>query len=158
MFLRFYSFLVLLIFITSCDKLSFTKKSENNVLDTIVDFSSVDVFPSFKNCDSIIDKQDKATCFRATIHQKIGEELQQYTFTIKDSIDEVVYVDLIINSDGLFILDSTQYSENIKKELPKLDSLLKVSVQNLPKIYPAIKRGIPVTTKYRLPIRIQLSE
>jgi len=158
MFLRFFSFLVLLFFITSCDKLSFTKKTENKVLDTIVDFSSVDRFPSFKNCDAIIDKQEKATCFRTTIHQKIGEELQQFTFTIKDSIDEVVYVDLIINSEGVFTLDSLQYSKKIKSELPKLESLLKLSIQKLPKIFPALKRGIPVTTKYRLPIRIQLKE
>ncbi|MCG1035860.1 hypothetical protein KI686_05575 [Polaribacter sp. DS7-9] len=158
MFLRVTFFIMLLFCFTSCDKLSFSKKIEVPVLDTIVDFSSVDVFPSFKVCDNIIDKEEKEDCFRATIHQKIGEQLQKHTFTIVDSIDEVVYVNLIINAEGLFILDSTQYSDKIKKELPKLDSLLKFSVEKLPKIHPAIKRGIPVTTKYRLPIRIQLSE
>ncbi|KGL58526.1 hypothetical protein PHEL85_2790 [Polaribacter sp. Hel1_85] len=84
--------------------------------------------------------------------------MQKNLFTIKDSIDEIIYVDLLINSKGIFILDSIQSSNNIKKELPQLDSLLKVSVQNLPQIFPANKRGIPVTTKYQLPIRIQLKE
>jgi len=134
------------------------KDKNTSDLDTIVDFSSVDTFPSFKTCDAIIDKQEKMDCFRTTIHQKVGAELQQHSFAVKDSINEIVYVDVIINSEGIFSLDTIQASENLKKELPELDSLLKASVENLPKIYPANKRGIPVTTKYRLPIRIQLTD
>jgi len=158
MFLRVFFLLVVLMFFTSCDKFSFAKKSSIGTLDTIVDFSSVDTFPSFKICDAFIDKEEKAACFRNTIHQKIGEKLQQYSLTTKDSIDEIIYVDLIINAEGRFVLDAIQSSNKIKKELPQLDSLLKASVVSLPKILPANKRGIPVTTKYRLPIRIQLKE
>lgn len=156
MFIRVLSFLLMVFFITSCDKFSFSKNDKNSVLDTIVDFSSVDTFPSFKPCDSIFDKAKKSDCFRTTIHQKIGAELQQHTFVIKDSIDEIIYVDLIINSEGIFTLDTIKSSNNIKKVLPQLDSLLRVSVQKLPKIFAANKMGIPVSVKYRLPIRIKL--
>lgn len=158
MFLRVLSFLIMLVFITSCDLICPPKNKNTADLDTIVDFSSVDTFPSFLVCDSIIDKQQKSDCFRTTIHQKIGAELQQNRFSVKDSINEIVYVDVLINAEGVFSLDTIQASENLKKELPELDSLLKASVAKLPKIYPANKRGIPVTTKYRLPIRIQLTE
>lgn len=156
MLLRVLFFLLIAFFVTSCDKISFSKNDKNIVLNTSVDFSSVDTFPSFKVCDSIIDKTQKTDCFRKTIHQKIGADLLQHTFIIKDSIDEVIYVDLIINSEGIFTLDAIQSSNNIKKVLPHLDSLLRESVQNLPKIIPANKRGIPVTIKYSLPIRIKL--
>ena len=54
------------------------------------------------------------------------------------------------------MVDSINASYNIKNRLPKLDSLLKLSIENIPTSYPAIKRGIPVSTKYRLPIRIKL--
>ena len=113
------------------------------LLDTIVNFSSVDTSPSFKVCDSIIDKQKKTNCFRTTIHQKIGAELQKHQFVIRDSISEIVYVDLLINSKGKIILEAMDSSEEIKIKLPKLDSVL---------------RGIPVTTKYRLPIKIQIKQ
>lgn len=156
MLLRVLFFLLIAFFVTSCDKISFSKNDKNIVLNTSVDFSSVDTFPSFKVCDSIIDKTQKTDCFRKTIHQKIGADLLQHTFIIKDSIDEVIYVNLIINSEGIFTLDAIQSSNNIKKVLPHLDSLLRESVQNLPKIIPANKRGIPVTIKYSLPIRIKL--
>jgi len=156
MFLRGFSLLLMVLFITSCDKFSFSKNKNIQDLDTIVDFSSVDTFPSFKPCDSIIDKTKKTDCFRTTIHQKIGAELLQHTFIIKDSIDEIIYVDLIISSEGIFTLHAIQSSNNIKKVLPQLDGLLRESVEKLPKIYAANKRGIPVSVKYSLPIRIKL--
>jgi|CoawatStandDraft_6_1074263.scaffolds.fasta_scaffold26866_2 hypothetical protein len=158
MFLRVFSFLLLLFLITSCDKFSFSKNKDIHVLDTIVNFSSVDTSPSFKICDSIIDKRRKSDCFRTTIHQKIGVELQQHEFSIKHSISEIVYVDVLINSKGKIILETIESSDDIKTQLPKLAAILKLSVDRIPDIYPAIKRGIPVTTKYRLPIKIELKQ
>lgn len=158
MFLRVFSFLILIIFFTSCDNFSFSKNKQTKFLDTIVDFSSIDTSPSFKICDSLINKEEKANCFRNTIHTKIGTELAKYSFSIKDTISEIVYVDLIINSKGEIVLEEIKSSVKIKSELPELDSLLKISLKKLPNIYPAIKRGIPVTTKYRLPIQFQLTE
>lgn len=158
MFLRFFSFFLMLLLITSCDKFSFSKKQILQELDTIVNFSSVDTSPSFKVCVAIIDKQKKAHCFRSTIHQKIGEGLLKHEFMIKDVISEMVYVDLLISSNGQIILAAVESSENIKQQLPKLDSILTVSIAEIPSIYPAIKRGIPVSTKYRLPIVIELKQ
>ena len=150
-------FLFILLSFYSCDKFTFSKNNKNlQILDTIVNFSSVDTSPSFNICRAIIDKQKKSECFRNTIHQKIGAELQQHEFIIKDSISEVIYVDLLITSNGSIILESIESSKKIKEQLSKLDSILKVSVDRIPNIYPAIKRGIPVTTKYRLPIKIEL--
>jgi len=156
--MRVFSFLILMIFITSCDKLSFSKNKENQVLDTIVDYTAVDLSPSFPACDSIINKTEKSNCFRNTIHKKIGEELQKHVLTSQDSIDETVYVDLLINTEGIIEFLELTSSENIKKQLPALDSILQLSVDNLPKIFPAIKKRFPVATRYRLPIRIVLTD
>jgi len=158
MFLRIFTFIILLFFITSCDKLSFLNIENIQALDTIVNFSSVDTSPSFKECDSIIDKHQKSNCFRTTIHQKIGAELQKHQFIIRDSISEIVYVDLLINSKGKIVIEAMASSEEIRIQLPELDSVLRISVDKIPNVYAAIKRGIPVTTKYRLPIKIQLKQ
>ena len=123
-------------------------------LHPLLDYTAVDLSPSFPACDSIIDKTEKSNCFRNTIHKKIGEELQKHVLTSQDSIDETVYVDLLINTEGIIEFLELTSSENIKKQLPALDSILQLSVDNLPKIFPAIKKRFPVATKYRLPIRI----
>lgn len=158
MFLRTFSFLFILIYCTSCDYLSFTKSKNQHVLDTVIDFTSVDTYPSFTVCDSIIEKQAKFTCFKNTIHKKIGEQLNQHTFKIQDSINETIYVDVLIDAKGKIILDSMHSTENIKNQLPALDSVLAITVDNLPRVFAANKRGVPVATKYRLPILIQLKE
>ncbi len=149
---------LLLLSFFSCDKIAFNTKNTTIVLDTVVNFTTVDLSPSFKVCDSIIEKQKKADCFGKTLHKKIGTELSKYKLSTKDSINEIVIVDLIINSNGKIDLDTIISSDNIKKQLPKLDSLLIVSTKKLPIVFPAIKMGIPVTTKYNLPIRILLKE
>lgn len=158
MLLRVFSLLLFLILCTSCENIPFSKKQQNPILDTIINFNEVDFSPSFKVCDSLIDKDKKSLCFRKTIHEKIAGVLQKYPFSSKDSINEIVTMGLIINSEGSIILDQIIASSNIHKQLPALDSLLKVCVKSLPKIHPAVKRGIPVTTHYQLPIRIQLKE
>ena len=158
MLLRVFSFLLILFLITSCDKFSYSKNKNLQVKETIVDFTSVDFSPSFKVCDFLIDKHQKSDCFRTNIHQKIGAELQNHQFIIRDSISEIVYVDLLITSKGKIVLEAMESSEEIKIKLPKLDSVLRISVDKIPNVYAAIKRGIPVTTKYRLPIKIQIKQ
>ena len=158
MFLRVIPFLLVLVLCNSCDRLTWFDSSKMEPLDTIVDFSVVDLSPSFKACDSIINKARKSFCFRNTIHQKINHELTQHSFTIKEAISEVVFVDLLISAQGVISLEKIESSEKIKKELPALLGLLQKSVAKLPTVKSAIKQGIPVTTKYRLPIKIQLKE
>lgn len=158
MLLRVFSFLILLFFCSSCNFFSFKKKNNINLLDTVVNFSSVDTSPSFSICDSIINKAKKTNCFRSSMHKLLTKELSSYKFVIYDSIDETVKVKLIISSKGEIVFKELASSKRIKNDLPQLDSLIRNAVVKLPKIYPAIKRGIPVITQYELPIRIKLKK
>lgn len=155
--MRVLIFLVLLVFCASCQFFSIEKGRDKIALDTIINFTKVDVSPSFLVCKDKIDEA-KINCFRETIHLKIAENLALHQIKIKDSINEIVQVKLVISSEGRIKLQQIDFSKKIQEEIPKLDSLLKVSIHNLPKIYPAIKRGIPVTTQYNLPINIILKE
>jgi hypothetical protein len=156
--LRVFFFSLILFFITSCDQLSLSKGKNSLILDTIIDFSSVDTAPSFKVCDSIIVKKMKSECFASTLHQKVGAELANHQFSVQDSISETIYVDVLISSSGKITLAKVSSSFVVKSQLPQLDSVLRVAIGKIPNIYAAIKRGIPVTSKYRLPIRIELKD
>lgn len=148
--------LFLFIVFQSCNKITFSKQERIQQLDTIIDFSSVDTYPSFPKCDSIVTKEAKADCFRKSLHKAIHSELQYYTFMVKDTINEVVMLQIKIDSTGVFSLQQLDYSEKIQQELPDLDSVFKVALQKLPRIFPAIKRGIPVSSTYQIPIKIKL--
>ncbi|WP_339659223.1 hypothetical protein [uncultured Polaribacter sp.] len=156
--MRVVAVFIFVLFCTSCDKFTFSKNKNLKVVDTIVDFTRVDFSPSFKECDSLIDTSKLSDCFRNTIHQKISLELQMHSLFIKDSIDEDVFADILINAKGQIVLQEIRSTENLQTQLPQLDSVLKQSIKNLPTINPAIKRGIPVSSKYRLKLKILLKE
>lgn len=154
---HFYLILIIVCF-SACDYFSFERKKNIQELDTIVDRSSVDMFPSFGVCDSIIDKEKKASCFRETIHKEISTELAQEQIKVKKPVDEIVNVIITVHADHTLSLKSFEASDGLLAMIPDLKERVENSIQNLPEVYPAIKRDIPVTSEYRLPIRIKLSD
>ena len=152
--MRYFLFICLLISFTSCEYISFEKNKNIEKIDMDVDFTSVDVSPSFKVCDSLIDKDEKSSCFRTTIRQEISNNLAKQSLQVAQSVDETIEVAITIQSNKEVKLTSIKSSDSLLVILPSLKDILKKSVEELPAIYPAIKRGIPVTTVYKLPIRI----
>ena len=119
-----------------------------------LDYSSVDVSPSFRVCDSLIEKDKKDTCFRTTLRQEIFSSLAKQSIQVPQSVDETIEVAITIQSNKEVRLTSIKSSDSLMAIVPSLKAILKKSVEELPALYPAIKRGIPVTTVYKLPIRI----
>ena len=76
---------------------------------------------------------------------------------VKNPIDETIQVSVLINNKGDVSIQKISSSEMLKKEFPAIDSLITISLQDLPKLFPATKRGIPVTTQYQIPIQIQVN-
>ena len=146
-------FFFLLFICTSCDYFANKSKIENQAIDTIIDFTRVDVSPSFDNCKNLLDDA-KTNCFRNEIQKRIAESLKQHHFVTPDSVDGIVLIEVVIDNKGKFKFLKLIASDKIKFQLPKLDSLLQKSIKDLPRISPGVKRGIPVNTQYQLPVRI----
>ena len=158
MIFRFCFFLIIAGVFSSCDTFSVLQDKELKSIDTIVDFSSVDVSPTFASCDSLIAKEKQTRCFRSTMQQQIAHQLSTFSLAVKAPIDEMITVIIFINREGQFYLSQLRTTPEVIAQLPKLDSILNLAVKRLPKVYPALKRGIPVATQYELPIRIKVEE
>jgi len=141
---------------SSCDYFSFEKNKNEEKLNMDVDYTSVDFSPSFKVCDSIIDKAKKTACFRATMRQEIAKSLATFSVKVKKSVDETIIVTITIQSNKEVKLSSIKASDSLYLQIPNLKEMIEKSIAELPEIYPAIKRSIPVTTEYKLPISIKL--
>jgi len=153
---RYFLYICLLIFFTSCEYFSFEKNKNVEKINMDVDYTSVDISPSFKICDSLIDKDKKNICFRTTIREEIANSLSKYSIKVKKPLNETIIVTLIIKSNKEIKLTKIEASESLIKEIPSLHEMMQKSIGELSEIFPAIKRGIPVTTQYKLPIRINL--
>jgi len=143
---------------TSCEFFNLKKKEALQEVDTIIDFSSVDISPSFKACDSLIEKRKRTNCFRSSIHTYISESLSKHKLEVKKSINEKVIVEILISNTGKVVVSKIHSSDFVKTMLPSLDSLLNISIEELPELRPArTKRGIPLTAQYQIPIQIRVN-
>ncbi|CAM1351697.1 hypothetical protein [Tenacibaculum insulae] len=130
------------------------KKEERNTLNPEINYTEVDVSPTFYKCKKLPDSA-KLNCFKLEIRSRLQNPLLTCNFITEKEINETVLIDLLIDNKGFFKLKKIKSSTKIKQYLPKLDSVLKNTIKNLPKITPAFKRGIPVTTQYQLPLKIK---
>jgi len=150
---QFLTLFICLFLITSC---SYFENKWNSELiqevDTIVDFNTVDAFPLFPNCKDIPSRKKQQICFQLEIAQHIYASLKQYQLNAKEVINDTIFVKLRIDALGKTSLSGIQIASKTKKLLPEFDSILKISLQNLPTLQPAIKRAMPVATEFTLPI------
>ncbi|TDQ22877.1 hypothetical protein [Tenacibaculum caenipelagi] len=152
--IRYVLLLILVLLCTSCDFFSFTNKNKEQAVDTIIDFTKVDVSPAFNKCKNLLNEA-KTNCFRKEIHERIADKLQRYNFITHVAVDEEILINVVINPEGNFQLKNIQTSSIIKEQLPDLEKTIQAIINELPKVSPAIKRGVIVTTQYQLPIKIQ---
>lgn len=139
--------------LVSCS--NFSEKSKGNTIsaiDTIVDFNSVDAFPLFPNCEPIPSREKQQICFQLEMSQHIYASLKEHQLNAKEVVNDTVFVKLRVDNLGKITLSGIQISEKTKTQLPNFDSIVKVSLQQLPTLQPAIKRDMPVTTEFTLPI------
>lgn len=129
-----------------------TKREPIQKIDTIVDFNTIDSYPLFPNCADIPSKEKQQICFQMEMSQHIYASLKEFQFSVKDSVNDTIFVKLKIDTSGKISLSNIQISEKTSALLPNFDSIVKVSLQNLPVLQPAIKRAMPVTTEFTLPI------
>ena len=120
-----------------------------------INWNEVDEYPSVADCEKLTDETQRKQCFfeflTTTIQQKLAVDTLSTLFPKLDTIE--VKVTIFPNStmefEPQFPKDSVAY------DTIKIDSILRIRLVNFPKVNPAIKRGIPVKTKFVLPVIIK---
>jgi len=151
----------LLIFVcVSCDFFNKPVVSQETIVaqeKESINLNTVDEFPSFSNCDTL-EKEAQKACFFETLTRHIYEQLTQNNLLVTKTIQDTIQVELYIDTLGIINVSEIQKRPRTAKYIPTLDSLIQVSTQTLPKASPAYKRGIPVGTKFILPIILNVEE
>jgi len=150
---QFFYILFCTIFFVSC---TYIERNSNKrtilEVDTIVDFNTIDAFPLFPDCDKIPSRDKQQICFQLEMAQHIYASLKQYSLNTSEAINDTVYVKLIVDATGKTSLSSIKISEKTNELLPEFDSIVRVTLRNIPILKPAIKRNMPVSTEFSLPV------
>ena len=120
-----------------------------------INWNEVDEYPSVADCEKLTDATQRKQCFfeflTATIQQKLAVDTLSTLFPKLDTIEVkvTVFPNSTMEFEPQFPKDSVAY------DTIKIDSILRIRLVNFPKVNPAIKRGIPVKTKFVLPVIIK---
>lgn len=117
-------------------------------------WSQVDTYPSFETCKELMEKPALKKCFEAEMTRYIYKSISEHLIVSTDSINETMRLYLVISKKGIPKVDSVAISPKLQQQVPQLKSWIENGLESLPKIYPAQTRGIPVATKFVLPVRV----
>jgi hypothetical protein len=145
-----------LLFLTSCDYF-FPKQAPQNIptIDTVIDFTTVDAYPLFPACQNIPDREKQKICFQIKMAEHINRLLKTMPLKTKTATNDTLLVTLKVLKSGKTQFVKVASKTNNKDYEKLLSSLLKNSANKIPVLQPAIKRGMPVTTQFELPIIIK---
>lgn len=143
------SILVLLTFV-SCDYFEGLMQKRSNRID----FNTVDEFPFFPSCDSLATLEFKEKCFQEKLVAFIKNDLEKQEFISPNSSTDAIIIHIEIDRNGKAILRELEANARIKEALPELENSIRKSIDSIPIMIPAIKRGNYVSSKYMIPLYI----
>lgn len=150
--------LTLLIFCISCKYVEAEKISSEEFLEEelrSIDWNEVDTYPIFPDCDESQNKIAQKECFESTLLSHIENHLLSKEMISSQSLSERILMLVFVNDAGVISTSEIMIDSLVNAELPDLKFWLDQSLKTLPKTSPALKRGIPVTTQFTLPVLIE---
>jgi len=151
---------LLLLALISCEYFNVKKVSSETILKEELqtfNWNDVDEYPSFSSCDSSTTKESRKACFQYTLTNHIILYLQKENIIVTKDVSDTVSLNLRVTEKGDLLLLNTQVDSLTNAEIPNIKNLLAQSLDSLPKIFPAIKRGQHVATEFKLPIIIEVN-
>lgn len=117
-----------------------------------INWKEVSAYPSLAECDSLLDKQQKKECFFATMARLVQEKLGADTLAMLSPQLDTINVKVTVFNDSRLEFEPQLPQDSVGVNVAKIDSILKVKLVDFPKIEPAQKEGVPVTTQFILPV------
>lgn len=150
--------LLFLIIFSACEEIQTKKVNSEDILSEEtreLNWHEVDQYPAFKECREITENTASKSCFEKKVTEYVYAGMAQENPVVTRDLHDTIFINLIVSEKGIPEIASVEIDSIVIAELPEIRSWLEKSIDSLPKIYPAIKRGIPVATKFKLPVIIK---
>ncbi|MCG2419905.1 hypothetical protein K8089_12815 [Aequorivita sp. F47161] len=151
-------FIFLLLLATSCQFFETEKVTSEKIFKEeieAIDWKEVDRYPSFSNCENTLEKPEQKDCFINTISTHLYKSISHEDIVAVREVYDTVRVNFEVSSSGQLYILEIKMDTLLKKEFPGLENWIIQSIDSLQPVAPAYKRGIPVKTRFTLPVVIQ---
>ena len=149
--------IVFILILTSCN-FETKKISSEEVLEQesrSLNWKEVDEYPAFEECKNETKLDAAKNCFERKVATTIYSFLASQQPVVTESINDTLFIYLEITKEGKPQIDSVKVDTTVTNQLPEIEEWLAQSIDSLPKIYPASKRGIPVSTVFKMPVVVK---
>ena len=161
MFYRLVILISIILVTNACDFISQKKSTlkDTALLDTVIDYNEVDVYPLFLDCNNCDTSEKQNLCFEMELIRRLQKITSKRPVGATGFVNDTVTLDILVNTEGKISIAKIYKKEDIKARIPELDSLLYRSIAELPAtVQPSLKRGIPVNSIFKLPIIVSVKE
>ncbi|MEL4306992.1 hypothetical protein [Joostella sp. CR20] len=151
--------IIFCLFLVSCELFTSDEKAKQEILEKerqSINWNDVDQYPLFENCDETASRDLQRSCFQETFTQHFLATLSKNQLVTHKNLNDTINVQLLIGKEGNVTILQIKKNKNIANEIPEIDTLIANSVETLPRVYPALKRDIPVNIKIQLPIILKV--
>lgn len=136
--------------LVGCNNFELKKLTSEDILQKElqhIDWSQVDVSPTFETCPSSAE-----SCFNDVLGTAIHNHLSAKNLQRLRLEADTLYFNFKVSKLGTISLDTIKGSPLPDRTYKLLTTYAALALTTLPKSYPAQKRGIPVATAFSLPI------
>ena len=117
-------------------------------------WSEVDQFPVFENCTQINETSEKNNCFIRTISDSLSLNFIKNDLVLNRTLIDTVFIKFKVDKKGIIEIENIEIGEKILPYKDVINQSFVKTTANLPKLYPAIKRGQVVDVTFDLPILV----
>ncbi|MDO6490221.1 MAG: hypothetical protein ACSHW4_12530 [Cellulophaga sp.] len=150
--------LILMIFLcVSCDFFDSRAEKTQKIIEQEmggIDWNAIDQFPLFEGCDELASKEVQKKCFEEMLLLHYSEILGDFEFVLDRKIKDTIRIDVLIDNKGLISILHIEQDSIVNSQIPGFNGIITRGIKSLPKLKPALKRGIPVKAKFRIPLVI----
>ena len=123
-----------------------------------INWNDVDTYPMFPNCDENSEKAIQRGCFEATFLKHFSKALKDTDFIREATAGGSMAIHFNIDNTGVITVFSIEKDSVMEAQFPGFKERITKILTEMPELAPALKRGIPVRAKFKLPIRLNTSE
>ena len=155
--MRFFLALFFVVLLASCDLLAPKEEKTRKLVQqelSSINWNDVDQYPMFKTCGELIAKDEQRICFEEELLDHFSRTLSDFEFILKEDVGDTIYVDFLVERDGSITVLDIEDQMVVQDQIPEFNAIITQSLKSLPEIQPALKRGIPVSAKFRIPLEL----
>ena len=88
----------------------------------------------------------------------LSTTLQDFQFRTEQRLSDTVWVDFLVDRNGgISVLEIERHPELVEQN-PEFEQIISGSLRSLPRLQPALKRGVPVSAQFRIPLILHTDE